>query len=165
MAYSESSIRVLEGLEPVKERPGMYTRTDSPTYIIQEVIDNAADKALAGYAGKIAVILHSDGSVSVEDDSRGIPVGIHPAEVVFTRLHAGGKFDKKSGGACAFSGGLHSVGVSMINTSSTRLEVFVKGEGSLHKLVSPMARDQGAERGQQRRRPHHQHRGPGGAIR
>ena len=141
MAYSESSIRVLKGLEPVKERPGMYTRTDSPTHIIQEVIDNAADEALAGFAKKIAVTLHKDGSVSVEDDGRGIPVGLHPeegvptVEVVFTRLHAGGKFDKKAGGAYAFSGGLHGVGVSVTNALSTRLAVQVKREGKVHQLV------------------------------
>src|SRR5690606_32999401 len=107
-AYSEGSIRVLKGLEPVKQRPGMYTRTDNPLHIIQEVIDNAADEALAGYGRKIRVTLHADGSVSVEDDGRGIPFGLHPEEnapvieLVFTRLHAGGKFDKGQGGAYSF---------------------------------------------------------------
>ncbi|HBO77016.1 MAG TPA: DNA topoisomerase IV subunit B, partial [Cupriavidus sp.] len=111
--YSESSIRVLKGLEPVKQRPGMYTRTDNPLHVVQEVIDNASDEALGGYGTEILVTLHRDGSVSVEDDGRGIPVGIHPeeqvpvVEIVFTRLHAGGKFDKGKGGAYAFSGGLH----------------------------------------------------------
>mgnify|MGYP002040463841 CR=1 FL=1 len=110
--YSEGSIRVLKGLEPVKQRPGMYTRTENPLHVVQEVIDNAADEALAGYGKQIQVTLHIDGSVSVEDDGRGIPVGLHPeegapvVELVFTRLHAGGKFDKAGGGAYAFSGGL-----------------------------------------------------------
>ncbi len=128
-AYSEGSIRVLKGLEPVKQRPGMYTRTDNPLHIIQEVLDNAADEALAGYGKKIKVTLHVDGSVSVEDDGRGIPFGLHPeekapvVELVFTRLHAGGKFDKGSGGAYSFSGGLHGVGVSVTNALSKRLEV------------------------------------------
>lgn len=139
--YDESSIRVLKGLEPVRERPGMYTRTDNPLHIIQEVIDNAADEALAGFAKRIAVTLNTDGSVSVEDDGRGIPVGLHPeeqvpvVEIVFTRLHAGGKFDKKAGGAYAFSGGLHGVGVSVTNALATRLEVMVTREGKVHELV------------------------------
>ncbi len=129
--YSESSIRVLKGLEPVKQRPGMYTRTENPLHIIQEVIDNASDEALGGYCNHIDVILNADGSVSVEDDGRGIPVGLHPeekvptVEIVFTRLHAGGKFDKGSGGAYAFSGGLHGVGVSVTNALSSKLEITV----------------------------------------
>lgn len=139
--YDESSVRVLKGLEPVKERPGMYTRTTDPTHICQEVIDNAADEALGGFARKIAVTVHQDGSLSVEDDGRGIPVGLHPqegvavVELVYTRLHAGGKFNKKDGGAYAFSGGLHGVGVSVTNALSTRLEVEVKREGGVHRLV------------------------------
>jgi topoisomerase-4 subunit B len=129
--YSESSIRVLKGLEPVKQRPGMYTRTENPLHIIQEVIDNASDEALGGYCNHILVTQNIDGSVSVEDDGRGIPVGLHPeekvptVEIVFTRLHAGGKFDKGSGGAYAFSGGLHGVGVSVTNALSSRLEITV----------------------------------------
>ncbi|MCB6182466.1 DNA topoisomerase IV subunit B [Leeia sp. TBRC 13508] len=139
--YDESSVRVLKGLEPVKERPGMYTRTTDPTHICQEVIDNAADEALAGFAKKIEVTLHADGSLSVSDDGRGIPVGLHPeegvpvVELVFTRLHAGGKFNKKDGGAYSFSGGLHGVGVSVTNALSTRLEVEVMREAKVHRLV------------------------------
>ncbi len=139
--YSESSIRVLKGLEPVKQRPGMYTRTDNPLHIVQEVIDNAADEALAGHGKKIRVNLHTDGSVSVEDDGRGIPFGLHPQEkapvieLVFTRLHAGGKFDKGQGGAYSFSGGLHGVGVSVTNALAKRLEVTSHREGQVARLV------------------------------
>ena len=139
--YSESSIRVLKGLEPVKQRPGMYTRTENPLHIIQEVIDNASDEALGGYCKNIVVTLNADGSVSVEDDGRGIPVGLHPeekvptVEIVFTRLHAGGKFDKGSGGAYSFSGGLHGVGVSVTNALSSRLEITVWREGGLHQIA------------------------------
>ena len=140
-SYNESSIRVLKGLEPVRQRPGMYTRTENPLHIIQEVIDNAADEALAGFGKQIQVTLHTDGSVTVEDDGRGIPVGLHPeekapvAELVFTRLHAGGKFDKKGGGAYAFSGGLHGVGVSVTNALSKRLELVIWREGGAHRMV------------------------------
>ncbi|AVP58510.1 DNA topoisomerase IV subunit B [Pulveribacter suum] len=139
--YAEGSIRVLKGLEPVKQRPGMYTRTDNPLHIIQEVLDNAADEALAGFGKKIRVTLHLDGSVSVEDDGRGIPFGLHPeekapvVELVFTRLHAGGKFDKGKGGAYNFSGGLHGVGVSVTNALSTRMEVTTHREGQSARLV------------------------------
>ena len=139
--YSEGSIRVLKGLEPVKQRPGMYTRTDNPLHIIQEVLDNAADEALAGYGKKIKVTLHMDGSVSIEDDGRGIPFGLHPEEkapvieLVFTRLHAGGKFDKGKGGAYSFSGGLHGVGVSVTNALSKRLEATSYREGQVATLV------------------------------
>ncbi|GAA0220181.1 DNA topoisomerase IV subunit B [Castellaniella daejeonensis] len=139
--YDESSIRVLKGLEPVRQRPGMYTRTDNPLHIIQEVIDNAADEALAGYARSIEVAQHADGSLTVEDDGRGIPVGEHPeehapvVELVFTRLHAGGKFSKADGGAYAFSGGLHGVGVSVTNALSTRLEVTVWRDGGEWRIV------------------------------
>jgi topoisomerase-4 subunit B len=140
-AYAESSIRVLKGLEPVKQRPGMYTRTDNPLHIVQEVIDNAADEALAGFGKRIALTLHADGSVSVEDDGRGIPFGVHPeegvpvVEIVFTRLHAGGKFDKGSGGAYSFSGGLHGVGVSVTNALARRLQVTVYREGQVATLA------------------------------
>ena len=139
--YGEASIRVLKGLEPVKQRPGMYTRTDTPLHIVQEVIDNAADEALAGYGKRIAVTLHADGSVSVDDDGRGIPFGLHPeeqvavVEIVFTRLHAGGKFDKGAGGAYSFSGGLHGVGVSVTNALAKRLQVSVWREGQMATLA------------------------------
>ncbi|HEX7650628.1 MAG TPA: DNA topoisomerase IV subunit B, partial [Noviherbaspirillum sp.] len=136
-----SSIRVLKGLEPVKQRPGMYTRTENPLHIIQEVIDNASDEALGGFCKNILVTLNADGSVSVEDDGRGIPVGLHPeekvptVEIVFTRLHAGGKFDKGSGGAYSFSGGLHGVGVSVTNALSSRLEITVWRESGVHQIT------------------------------
>ncbi len=140
-SYGEASIRVLKGLEPVKQRPGMYTRTDNPLHIVQEVIDNAADEALAGFGKRIAITQHTDGSVSIDDDGRGIPFGLHPeeqvpvVEIVFTRLHAGGKFDKGSGGAYSFSGGLHGVGVSVTNALAKRLQVTVYREGQVATLT------------------------------
>jgi topoisomerase-4 subunit B len=150
--YSEASIRVLKGLEPVRQRPGMYTRTEHPLHIVQEVIDNAADEALGGFAKHIAVSLTADGRIVVEDDGRGIPVGLHPdegvpvVEIVFTRLHAGGKFDKGAGGAYSFSGGLHGVGVSVTNALSKALDVTVWRDGGVHTIgfahgdvVVPMA--------------------------
>jgi topoisomerase-4 subunit B len=139
--YSEGSIRVLKGLEPVKQRPGMYTRTDNPLHVIQEVLDNAADEALASHGKRIKTTLHTDGSVSVEDDGRGIPFGLHPEEkapvieLVFTRLHTGGKFDKGKGGAYSFSGGLHGVGVSVTNALAKRLEVITHREGQVARMV------------------------------
>jgi topoisomerase-4 subunit B len=139
-AYDEASIRVLKGLEPVRQRPGMYTRTDSPLHIVQEVIDNAADEMLAGFGRHIDVTVHADGAVTVQDDGRGIPTGLHPeenapvVEIVFTRLHAGGKFDKRAGGAYAFSGGLHGVGVSVTNALARRLDVTVWRDGKAHTI-------------------------------
>jgi topoisomerase IV subunit B len=138
--YGEESIRVLKGLEPVKQRPGMYTRTESPLHIVQEVIDNAADEALAGFGQRIAVTLNADGSVSVDDDGRGIPYGAHPEEkvsvleIVYTRLHAGGKFDKGGGSAYSFSGGLHGVGVSVTNALAKKLIVTSYREGQVASI-------------------------------
>lgn len=138
--YDESSFKVLRGLEPVRQRPGMYTTLDNPNHIITEVIDNACDEALAGYSSCIAVIAHQDGSVSVEDEGRGIPVGIHAeegvsvVEVAFTVLHSGGKFDKAAGGAYRFAGGLHGVGVAVTNALSTAVEICVYRDGGEHHL-------------------------------
>jgi topoisomerase-4 subunit B len=139
--YDATSIKVLKGLEPVKQRPGMYTRTDNPLHMIQEVIDNAADEGLGGYATLLEVELLADGSVRVTDDGRGIPVGIHPiegipaVEAVFTLLHSGGKFDKTSdGGAYKFSGGLHGVGVSVTNALSDSLVCTINVGGSAYEI-------------------------------
>ena len=140
--YDESSVRKLRGIEPVQRLPGMYTRTGDPTHIIQEAIDNAADEAVGGHADRVDVTLHRDGSVTVADNGRGIPVGMHPEEkiptvqLVFTELHAGAKFSKTAADAAyKFSGGLHGVGVSVTNALSERLEVEVKREGGVHRIV------------------------------
>ncbi|EAQ66392.1 DNA topoisomerase IV subunit B [Marinomonas sp. MED121] len=130
--YNADSIEVLSGLEPVQKRPGMYTDTSRPNHLAQEVIDNSVDEALAKHADKVEVTLHKDGSLSVEDNGRGMPVDIHPeegisgVELILTKLHAGGKF---SGDNYQFSGGLHGVGVSVVNALSTQLDVWVKRDG------------------------------------
>ncbi|HXV12118.1 MAG TPA: DNA topoisomerase IV subunit B [Burkholderiales bacterium] len=140
--YDESSVKKLRGIEPVQRLPGMYTRTSDPTHIIQEAIDNAADEGLGGHADRIDVTVHRDGSVTVTDNGRGIPVGLHPEEkiptvqLVFTELHAGAKFARTDADApYKFSGGLHGVGVSVTNALSERLEVEVKREGGVHAMA------------------------------
>ncbi|OIR19448.1 DNA topoisomerase 4 subunit B [mine drainage metagenome] len=138
--YNEASFKVLRGLEPVRQRPGMYTNLESPNHIIAEVVDNACDEALAGFARNIYVTAHADGSISVKDDGRGIPVGIHKeegrsvVEVAFTVLHSGGKFEKEKDSAYKFAGGLHGVGVAVTNALSKKVEVTVYREGGQHEL-------------------------------
>ncbi|HKA40686.1 MAG TPA: DNA topoisomerase IV subunit B [Burkholderiales bacterium] len=140
--YDESSVKKLRGIEPVQRLPGMYTRTSDPTHIIQEAIDNAADEALGGHADRIDVTVHQDGSVTVSDNGRGIPVGLHPeekiptVELVLTELHAGAKFSRTDADAAyKFSGGLHGVGVSVTNALSERLEVEVKRDGDVYEIA------------------------------
>lgn len=139
--YTGADITVLEGLEPVKQRPGMYTRTDTPNHMIQEVIDNSRDEAQAGFASEITVTIHDDHSISVSDNGRGIPTDVVPghkqsaAEIVFTKLHAGGKFNKGDDNAYKFSGGLHGVGVSVTNALSTRLEVTIYRDSKMYSLA------------------------------
>ncbi|MGN6328040.1 MAG: DNA topoisomerase IV subunit B [Rhodanobacter sp.] len=136
--YDAADIEVLSGLDPVKRRPGMYTDTSRPNHLVQEVVDNSVDEALAGHASHIEVTLHADGSVEVSDDGRGMPVDIHPdegipgVELILTRLHAGGKF---SGDNYSFSGGLHGVGVSVVNALSSRVEVTIRRDGSEQRMA------------------------------
>ncbi|MEX1300239.1 MAG: ATP-binding protein, partial [Desulfotignum sp.] len=130
--YDARSIEVLKGLDPVKRRPGMYTDTTSPDHLVFEVIDNSVDEAIAGFADTIEVVFKSDGSVSVVDNGRGMPVDVHPeegisgVELIMTRLHAGAKFSNKD---YAFSGGLHGVGVSVVNALSSRLDITIFRNG------------------------------------
>ncbi len=136
--YTADAIEVLSGLDPVRKRPGMYTDTTRPNHLAQEVIDNSVDEALAGHARNVQVILHTDHSLEVIDDGRGMPVDIHPeegipgVELIFTRLHAGGKFSSKN---YEFSGGLHGVGISVVNALSTLVEVRVRRDGQEHQMT------------------------------
>src|SRR5262249_31711967 len=135
--YNAADIEVLSGLEPVKRRPGMYTDTTRPNHLVQEVVDNSVDEALAGYAHTVEVIVRDDGSTEVSDDARGMPVDIHPeegipgVELILTRLHAGGKFSNKN---YQFSGGLHGVGVSVVNALSTKVEVTIRRDGQVYRM-------------------------------
>ena len=135
--YDAADIEVLTGLDPVRKRPGMYTDTSRPNHLVQEVVDNSVDEAISGHCAQIDIVLHKDGSISVADDGRGMPVDKHPGEkipgveVVLTRLHAGGKFSSKN---YKFSGGLHGVGVSVVNALSKKLDVAVKRGGRVHEM-------------------------------
>lgn len=136
--YTANSIEVLNGLEPVKRRPGMYTDTTRPNHLAQEVIDNSVDEALAGHATHIEIILYPDQTLEVRDNGRGMPVDIHPeegvsaVELILCRLHAGGKFSNQN---YKFSGGLHGVGISVVNALSTRVDVEVRREGKIHHIA------------------------------
>ncbi len=137
-SYNADAIEVLSGLDPVRKRPGMYTDTSRPNHLAQEVIDNSVDEALAGHAKSVQVILHADHSLEVSDDGRGMPVDIHPeegvsgVELILTKLHAGGKFSNKN---YQFSGGLHGVGISVVNALSTEVRVRVKRDGNEYQMT------------------------------
>lgn len=137
-AYTAEAIEVLSGLEPVRRRPGMYTDTTNPNHLAHEVIDNSVDEALEGFAKRIDVILHKDGSIEVQDNGRGMPVDIHPeekvsgVELILTRLHSGAKF---SNNQYRFSGGLHGVGVSVVNALSTKLVVTIRRGGNIYQMT------------------------------
>jgi topoisomerase-4 subunit B len=136
--YKSDSIEVLNGLEPVQRRPGMYTDTSRPNHLGQEVIDNSVDEALAGHAKSLLVVLHSDQSLETTDDGRGMPVDIHPeegvpgVELIMSKLHAGGKFSNKN---YQFSGGLHGVGISVVNALSKRVELTIKRDGQVYEMA------------------------------
>ncbi len=136
--YNADAIEVLNGLDPVKRRPGMYTDTTRPNHLSQEVIDNSVDEALAGHASSIKVVLFEDQSLEVTDDGRGMPVDIHPeegipgVELIMTKLHAGGKFSNKN---YQFSGGLHGVGISVVNALSKRVEVTIRRDGNVYQMA------------------------------
>jgi topoisomerase-4 subunit B len=136
--YNAADLEVLRGLDPVKRRPGMYTDTTRPNHMAQEVIDNAVDEAIAGFATRIEVTHFKDGSIQVVDNGRGMPVDQHPeekvsgVEVIMTRLHAGAKFGHKN---YQFSGGLHGVGVSVVNALSTRIDVEIRRNGIVYQMV------------------------------
>ncbi len=136
--YNSDAIEVLNGLDPVKRRPGMYTDTTRPNHLSQEVIDNSVDEALAGHASSIRVVLHEDQSLEVIDDGRGMPVDIHPeekisgVELIMTKLHAGGKFSNKN---YEYSGGLHGVGISVVNALSKRVEVSIRRNGNVYQMA------------------------------
>src|SRR5277367_2806132 len=143
-AYTESMIRVLDDVEHVRTRPGMYIGGNNIKglhHLVYEIVDNSIDEALAGFCKNVSITINADGSATVVDDGRGIPVGIHPTEkiptveVVFATLGAGGKFDHKEGSAYRTSGGLHGVGASVVNFLSEWLEVEVSRDGQVHQMA------------------------------